>query len=38
MEVEYRTVLVDAAVAFWRTLPAQARISIWTTGAAPSSS
>jgi len=32
----YRRDLVDAAMGFWRALPEEARLAIWTSGGAPS--
>jgi len=36
MGAEYRSSLVAAATTFWKALPDEARISVWTSGAAPS--
>lgn len=36
MGQDYRSVLVDSAMAFWRAVPPEARLSIWTSGGRPS--
>ena len=36
MGSEYRSTLVDAAMAFWNVLPPEAELTIWTSGGRPS--